>query len=227
MQYALKSLAKNVEHTQILLWADSRAAISYINRYGGCRSIKLNSIAKCICQWCELKNIWIYMSYINTALNKIADAESRMTIDDTDFKLTQESFDLVVCHFGNPTIDLFASHHTAQCLRFISWFPDPGSIGVDAFTIDWSTEFFYAFPPFCLITRVLRKIKSDKARGIVVVPNWKSQPWYPVFSHMVSSRVLELGPSDNLFEFPIPRVQQKIPIRLKLLVAILSENPIR
>jgi len=79
--------------------------------------------------------------------------------------------------------DNFASHVTTQCQQFYSWFPDPLATGVDAFTFNWS-DFFYAFPPFNLISRVLRKIVEDNASGVVVVPIWPAQPWYPLFMEL-------------------------------------------
>lgn len=56
---------------------------------------------------------------------------------------------------------------------------DPDAYKVDAFTLNWSTLNFYAFPPFSVVSRMLQKIIDDKAEGIVVVPFWISQPWYP------------------------------------------------
>lgn len=36
--------------------------------------------------------------------------------------------------------------------------------------------------------KVLQKIKNDGACGILVVPNWPSQPWYPVFMSMLTDK---------------------------------------
>ncbi|KAJ8945284.1 hypothetical protein NQ317_001091 [Molorchus minor] len=47
---------------------------------------------------------------------------------------------------------------------------------------------FYAFPPFALILRVLKKIITDQAVGIVIVPNWTTQAWYPLFSNLADDR---------------------------------------
>jgi len=41
---------------------------------------------------------------------------------------------------------------------------------VDAFTLNWNKFFFYAFPPFILVIKVLQKIRAEKAKGIVMVP---------------------------------------------------------
>ena len=55
---------------------------------------------------------------------------------------------------------------------------DPDSEDVDTFTLRWKREHFYAFPPFSIILKVLRKIKMDKSEGLLIIPDWPSQPWY-------------------------------------------------
>ena len=49
---------------------------------------------------------------------------------------------------------------------------------------DWSNLFFYAFPPFNMIGRVLRKVENDNAEGIIVVPYWPTQHWFSKFTRM-------------------------------------------
>lgn len=58
----------------------------------------------------------------------------------------------------------------------MSWKRDPKSFAVDAFTLKWSAIYFYAFPPFPLIAKVLNKILYGRAEGIVLVPDWKTAP---------------------------------------------------
>ena len=57
--------------------------------------------------------------------------------------------------------------------------PDPDAPFVDAFSANWSNFFFYAFPPFRLIGKCLEKIQANNAEGILVVPFWTCQSWYP------------------------------------------------
>lgn len=44
----------------------------------------------------------------------------------------------------------------------------------------WRSTFFYAFPPFALILKGLRKITDDSATGILVFPYWPGQPRFPL-----------------------------------------------
>ena len=40
--------------------------------------------------------------------------------------------------------------------------PDPTAEAIDAFTLNWHTLKFYAFPPFSIMPKVLKKIQTDK-----------------------------------------------------------------
>ena len=35
-----------------------------------------------------------------------------------------------------------------QLDRYASWHPDPHASIIDAFSVSWGNEYFYAFPPF-------------------------------------------------------------------------------
>ena len=63
----------------------------------------------------------------------------------------------------------FASLINNKCDNYVSWLPNPGSVTVDAFTLSWRGLNFYAFLPFILLPRVLRKIIEDEATGTVIV----------------------------------------------------------
>lgn len=109
------------------------------------------------------------------------DAESRIISTETEWEITSTFFTQIRDKFGPFDVDLFATHINAKCNKFVSWFPDPFAFTIDAFTLNWSEFYFYAFPPFILITKVLRKIIDDKTEGILAVPRWPAQPWFSFF----------------------------------------------
>ena len=183
--FALKCFAHDRSNCQILLHIDNQTALAYINRMGGVQFQNLNSLAKEIWKWCETRNIWICAKYIASKDNSVADAESRKSDFIEEFELSTEAFEKICRTFRNPGIDLFATRINAKCKRFISWKKDPDATDIDAFTVSWADEFFYAFPPFALILKTLQKIKAESAEGIIVVPFLPSQPWYPVFQKML------------------------------------------
>ena len=87
-----------------------------------------------------------------------------------------------------PEIDLFASRLNHQFPRYVSYKPDLDAEAVNAFTMSWSDVTFYAFPPFCIIPSVLHKNIKDWAKGILVIPDWPSQPWYPILAKGLMQR---------------------------------------
>ncbi len=115
----------------------------------------------------------------------LADEKSRVFNDKTEWKLNQMVYQDIVHTFTIPDIDLFASHLNFQLKPYVAWMPDPGARFTDAFTLDWSSFVFYAFPPFSMITIVLRKIEYDGAKGILVIPNWPTQVWFPLLRRLL------------------------------------------
>lgn len=219
--YGLKIFASDLRDCDILLRIDNTTAICYINRMGGIQHLHLNDLARTIWQWCELRNINIFASYIKSSDNIIADRESRKIIIDTEWELAKHAFKQITIKFGKPAFDLFASSQNFKCSRYASWKLDPFSEVIDAFTFNWRNLNFYAFPPFSMITRVLQKIVTDKAEGILVVPLWQSQPWYPLWSKLIVSDKIFFGPDQYLLHSPF-RMYHPLHADLVLVAAKLS-----
>lgn len=220
----LKCFAKQKTNCEILLRIDNTTAISYINRMGGIQHPKLNNIAREVWQWCESKKIHVFASYINTKDNKHADAESRILPPETEWEIADWAFTRISIKLGCPEIDLFASNINAKCKKFISWHKDPEAIAVDAFTVSWTDLAFYAFPPFSLILKVLRKIVVDEAEGIVVVPFWPTQPWFPQYKSLSITPLIQLGPQPNLLTSIFSKTHP-LSTKLSLVAARLSSKP--
>jgi hypothetical protein len=73
---------------------------------------------------------------------------------------------------------------------------------VDAFTIPWSDGLYYGFPPFCLIGRALQKIVQDGSSIILVVPNWPTKAWYPMFHRLLIQAPMHIKVTDNVLFLP-------------------------
>lgn len=200
--YGLKCHAKECNNCSILLRIDNTTAISYINRMGGIQFPKLREITRAIWNWCDGKKLLIHASYIESKENKEADEQSRILQQDTEWEIADWAFNKIVKKFGNFKIDLFASKANTKCETYVSWHHDPDSSAVDAFTINWSDCYFYAFPPFCLVSQTLQKIQEDKAEGVVVVPMWPSQPWYFLFVRLTTSKPILFEPDIELLTCP-------------------------
>jgi hypothetical protein len=217
--FALKLFARNCHHCQILLRVDNTTAVSYINRMGGIQYPHLTELTRSIWQWCEKREIYVTACYIKSADNSIADMESRRSHPDAEWTLLNTGFRIVVSNFGFPEIDLFADRINKKCNKYASWKLDPDALVIDAFTISWSDYYFYAFPPVSCVLKALRKIINDKAVGIVVVPAWPSQPWYPLFTSLIISKLIKLDSS--YFFIPHSR-KSNIQETTTLVAAILS-----
>lgn len=219
--YGLKCFAKHLNSHNILIRVDNTTALSYINRMGSIKYPKLNQLTKQIWQWCESKDLWIRASYIKSENNTDADKESRVLSPDTEWQLAEYAFNNIVEIFGQPKIDLFASNINKKCIKYVSWGRDPDSYAIDAFTITWTDVFFYAFPPFSQILRVLNKIIYDKAEGVIVVPLWEGQPWYPIFLKLLKRKPILFNPSDALLTSPFRDIHP-LAKSLTLVAALLS-----
>ena len=176
--YGLRSLCADLAHVHVRVRVDNMTAVHYISNMGGVRSVRCNRIAKRIWLWCMHNNIWLSVAFIKGKDNVEADRLSRVFDERTEWMLNREVFQDLVLLWGRPEIDLFASRLNAQVAKFISWLPDPEAHGVDAFSLHWGGELFYAFPPFCQITKCVQKILFDRAEGILVVPAWTTQVWF-------------------------------------------------
>ena len=72
-----------------------------------------------------------------------------------------------------------------QLPRFFSWRPDPETEATDAFAQSWTNIQVFAHPPWCLISRVLRKVQADKETVVLITPLWHTQPWFPVLMDLL------------------------------------------
>lgn len=198
---ALKYFATDLKSKSILLRVDNTTALSCVNKMGSIQYESLNSIVREIWQFCEARDIWIFASYVQSK-NNLADEDSRKLSEETEWELSQVIFKIIIKNLGEPDIDIFASRSNHKCVKYISWKWDPEAVFVDAFTVSWKNLNFYAFPPFALILRVLNKIVVDKAEGILVVPHWPSQPWFPLFTKLLLGKPIKLGPDPNMLSSP-------------------------
>ena len=155
--------------------SDNTTAKSYMNKKGGLKSNEYNKIAKEICIWCTGRDLHISAAHIPGKENFEADKNSRNLQDATEWQLNPKIYKVVCDTFGTTETDLFASWINRQTEKYISWKPEPDAFAVDVFSINWRHHFTYIFPPFILLTKVIRKVCQDQATGILVFPAWSTQ----------------------------------------------------
>jgi hypothetical protein len=99
--------------------------------------------------------------------------------DCDDWSILESIFQTLNDKWGQHTVDRFACHYNAKCRVFNSKYWCPGMSGVDAFKYNWFGENNWILPPPRLILKCIRKIKVEKCCCTVVVPCWKSAPYWP------------------------------------------------
>ena len=179
--FALKAFTKDKAQMRVRLLMDNTSAAHYINKMGGTRSLILASLAKNLWEWCLERQIVLEAQHIPGILNIEADRESRIFVDNNDWKLAPQVFDNLNHVWGPLEVDLFATRLSKQLPRFISWRPDPEAESLNAWAQDWSKCRGYAFPPFSLVGRCLKQVLTQSVLTLVLIaPVWRTQSWYPL-----------------------------------------------
>ena len=133
----------------------------------------------------------------------VADAESRKVNMDAEWMLNSDLLQAALRQLNaTPDIDLFASRLNAQLKRFISFRPDPAAEAIDAFSLSWKDLNFYTFPPFSVIAQLLQKVQRDQSSDVLVVPDWPTQPWYPILIRLLTAEPVHLTCRRNLLHLP-------------------------
>jgi len=199
---AIKTFTRGTSIDSIHLQIDNQAALAYIANQGGTKSLKLLKIAKETWTYLKSKNISITTEWLPTELNKEADYESRNVEDSSEWKLNPTVFRQICKQMGQPTIDLFASRTSHQLGNYMSYKMDPEASAVNAFQQQWEHMLPYAFPPFSLIGKVLKKLNNHSVDMILISPVWTSQPWYPILLEMSIENPILLPQREDLLSNP-------------------------
>jgi hypothetical protein len=200
--YAIKSFCKDVSNgSHIQVMTDNTCAMSYVNNMGGIKSIDCDDLAKKIWLWAIEKHFWVSAAYIPGAQN-CADFASRNHNDNIEWMLDRNLFGQICELWECPSIDMFASRINKQLTKFVSWKPDPEAEFIDAFSMNWSNIYFYAFPPFCLIPRLLAKMRADQSNCILIAPVWLTQSWFPAVMEMLIELPYLLPSGPEMLKIP-------------------------
>ena len=69
----------------------------------------------------------------------------------TEWEINPALLEPVFLQWGTPQVDLFATFFNRKVDQFVSPYPDPRALHVDALSISWQAMgLLYAFPPFNL-----------------------------------------------------------------------------
>ena len=195
--YSLKSFTSGSRSLNVSLFLDNTTAVACVNKGGGTRSRSLNKIAIELQNWCEERALSITAAHLPGKLYSIADHESRVRNDSSDWQLSPTMFQRIAMKWP-VEIDLFAMFWNRQLPTFVSWKPQPEALATNAFSMNWNGFLGYAFPPFALVSRCLEKIRREAAELVLITPVWPGQPWHPAVMRMVCDVSLLLQPQKDL-----------------------------
>ncbi len=71
---------------------------------------------------------------------------------------------------GRTRVDLFTSKDNSHCPIFFTK-------STDALAHKWPSLPLYAFPPIVLLLQVLRRVREQRHKLILIAPLWRNQPW--------------------------------------------------
>ena len=173
----LRSLVHILGNKRVKWFTDSKNVVNIVNK--GSMILELQDLAMQIFNFSSRHAIHLEIEWLPRSLIERADYLSRV-IEKDDWGISFEILSMIQNRWGNLDVDYFASEHNAKLAIFYSRFWCYKSSGVDAFTFDWSQSFGLYVPPIVLVSRVLKKMESCNAKGILVVPEWRSANFWPL-----------------------------------------------
>ena len=156
--FGLKALTKGLTKIQIKVLTDNSTEVVWINKYGTSRSQECVLVTKDIWQWVSDSSMRLSATHLPGIQNTEADFESRKYEVHTEWKLKESVFHFICGELGFfPTIYLCPTKINTQLRTFFSYRPDPCCVAINAFSINWNKEKFYAFPPFSCLSKLFRR----------------------------------------------------------------------
>ena len=197
--YSVRAFADHCRGCHILVRSDSSTTVSNVSHMGSMSSPIRNKIMKDLWEFVYSIDAWITIRHLAGVQKSAADAASRLFDDSKEWTVPQRWFNKVNNHFGPLDVDLFALSANHRLSWFISWYPDVGSLTVDALTVPW-TQFglSYAMPPISLVGRNFgenqcRKYRSRARRAVLGVEAMVSEANRNAVRH--SSSIAKTAPA--------------------------------
>lgn len=215
---AIRSLPDSVRDCRVDVNVDNQVTL-HTWQGRGPKSLKLTQVARLLFHVITERNLSLQMTYVPSGSNP-ADYFSRH-LSRSDAMLSQNSWEAVQRAFGGReghNLDLMSldsnvqRDHNGAPLRHFTPFPTPFSDGVNVFTQDLTAcdgerVNAYVYPPFSLISPLLRLIRSSRATVTMVVPKLSPLPiWWPIINAMSRGK-LQLAQRGSLNAVLFPTKQ--------------------
>ena len=183
---AIATFTKGKCVNHVLIFIDNMVALAYLVKQGGTKNKFMTDVAKRIWSRAEEMGFHISGSWIPSKENVEADRMSRLRPNSSEWGLEPLIFRSITNLWGNPSVDCFASLNLHQMEPYFSFHADPLCKAVNGLTQNWQDLYPYLFPPFCLITKVLKKVAAQRVeKAILIAPLWPNQVWFPRLLSMI------------------------------------------
>lgn len=183
--FAIQLHARKCENSTIKIFSDNMTALKYTTKSGGTASEVLQDLAIRIQELCNKFNIQPIYQHIPGVNNTQADMLSRIRKPLYESPIPRKMFNKIQQRWGPLRLDAFAARHNKQLPNYWSLALDPEATAVNAFQQSWKIKGLYLYPPWRLIPRVLKQVKEQRLKRVVLVtPLWPSQFWYPMILKM-------------------------------------------
>ena len=153
------------------------------NMSGGSRIEELQDLAERIYNLSDAYNFTFISVWCPRRLNSEADYLSKSVAQDfSDYVIDISVLFFLERHWRTSfSLDVFASASSARCKRFFSRFYHPEATGVDAFNQIWTNEIVWLHPPPAIIHLTVEYARRQKARGVIIIPQWPRHSFYQLF----------------------------------------------
>ncbi|KAK3084634.1 hypothetical protein FSP39_016613 [Pinctada imbricata] len=178
-----------IERQSLQVVSDNKN-VKHILEVGSKKEI-LNDICLDIVETCNESSITLSSSWIPRNKNVEADILSRRG-DNDDWGIQWWVFKKLDQVWGPHTYDRFASSYNRKCEKFSSKFWCEGCFCINAMSQRWSGENNWLVPPPILISGVVNKVLKEKAKATLIIPVWKSAPYWPLI-HRQDSFISEVN----------------------------------
>jgi hypothetical protein len=220
----LRHFSLRLQGKTVLVRSDNTTVVQYINKQGGTKSSSLCIEAWNLWQLAIQNNIVLKAVHLPGIQNCLADQLSRHKVLNTEWTLCKRVVQSIFQIWGVPVMDLFASKKNTQTPIFCSWYPSNQAYAIDALSIGWENMFAYAFPPICLIPKVLSHIRQYNCQIILIAPLWQRRHWFPDLLDLAIAIPIKLPICQDLLSQPNTQIHHPNPELFNLTAWFLSTN---